>query len=781
MRETTERDVRHVWPGVWGASRAAYGSRALLLVAFVFVLRLLVPAVTQAYATIEGPPVFSSGSIGRVFEQVSPADTNGNEAGFGTSPYDVGALSHYGLASPDGGAVLFEGTGPMGESPWGASQWFVATRSASCADSGASPDTQWCTRAIAPRAQQSLGEQNGLIAAKPQTVDASSDLSQAMIEPASRDTLAPGAEAGCPSGHTRLYLAGSDPFVAATLLETPEVESPVVSCSKFSGGVPAGGSPDFSTVYFTYPGTLLPEDASRAPHSGAGVNVEAWGFYEYRDGVLREGGVLPGGQLDAFGAVPAASGHGRSRVGSEVSESGERAFFVSPDPASCEPSGQNDCATDPPELYVRESGERTVLVSQDVLAGGGPAPAGVAQMPNPTRQLGAPFDRSYVFASSDGSHAVFQSTGCLTGGALSGGVCGGEVKTYDFDVETGVLSYLAGVSGEIVASDRDGSVFAFVRPEAGGEPAELDLWTGSGVAAVARLVEPSGVPEARFSSDGGVLVFSTASTLSGSFNSGGFEQVYRYDLASNGLGCVSCAPAGVTPRGNSWFSDLHTGEAAQGGGEAEPVVGTVDERGVSADGEVIFFDSPDPLVAGDTNTDSPELPLEEEGLAPQGRDVYEWDDGVVSLVSGGKSARNSFLLDNSENGDDVFFTSDESLAAGADPDGGYVVYDARLPEPGEGTAATVTGCEGSGCQGEPRTQPGVRAGGTALLSGLGNPPVEPVSVPAVEKTAAQLRAEKLAKALKSCGWDRRRAKRVACEKLARKRYGAVKASIKRGA
>ena len=81
--------------------------------------------------------------------------------------------------------------------------------------------------------------------------------------------------------------------------------------------------------------------------------------------MLSEAGVLPDGSLDQFGAVPAASLHGRAITGNQVSADGLRAFFVSPDPASC--GNGNDCAVDPPELYVRENGEKTVLVSQDTL------------------------------------------------------------------------------------------------------------------------------------------------------------------------------------------------------------------------------------------------------------------------------------------------------------------------------------------------------------------------------------------------------------------------------
>ncbi len=114
---------------------ARFTIRALFAALFfsgaVAAVGVVVPASVGAYATIEGPPVFSSAPglpDGRVYEQVSPANKNGNEAGADTESALVGVRNHYGYVSPDGDAVLFEGTGPMGESPWGDSEWFVRGR-----------------------------------------------------------------------------------------------------------------------------------------------------------------------------------------------------------------------------------------------------------------------------------------------------------------------------------------------------------------------------------------------------------------------------------------------------------------------------------------------------------------------------------------------------------------------------------------------------------------------------------------------------------------------------
>lgn len=720
---------------------ARFTIRALLAALFftgvIAAVGVVVPAGAGAFASIEGPPVFSSAPglpDGRVYEQVSPANKHGNEAGAGTDPFFTGARNHYGYASQNGEAVLFEGTGPMGESPWGDSVYFVASKNAN--------GSGWSTRALQPRgikAEPLLYSKNDYY------LDPSLDLSHAMVEPAGSDPLA--VESECAGGiSTGVYLLGSDPFIPGTWLErpSPELSDPIEVCADGAqGGAPVGGSPDFSTVYFAHAGTLLPEDAPRAPHAGA----EAWGLYEYKEGALAEAGVLPDGSISAFGAIAAASGHGHNRIGDQVSQDGKTLFFVSPDPASCEPNGHNDCSTDPPELYARVNGSSTLLASMDALppnGGGTPAagPNAILRMPNPTSQTGTTnLDGSYVFASPDGSQAFFQSEDALTEAAEQAAP-GPEAKTYDFDVDTDTVTYLPGVSGEILATDETGSRMVFLRPAEGGKPPELDLWTagnesGGTVTPIVRLSRAGSIPETRISNDGSGVVFQTEQNLSGTFNSGGFEEIYRYSVPTNTLGCISCAPAGVTPRRSASMSTLYANENDLGGEVYEKAPDFIDERAISANGQRIFFESPDPLVPQDVNTNSPSVPVNETEYKPQGEDVYEWENGVVYLISTGTSTRDSYLLDSSESGDDVFFATAQSLVPG-DTDGGYDVYDARVPRPGEGVRAVGMPCEGSVCQGPPDVPSPLAAPASATFSGLGNPPPE-VAPPASGQATSKVR------------------------------------------
>jgi hypothetical protein len=700
----------------------------------------LLPQAASAYATIEGPPLFSSAPglpDGRVYEQVSPVDKNGNQAGASTQIQEaLPGFRRYSLAAANGNSVLFEGTGALGETDTAESQYYVATKNKEAVG--------WSTRAVMPRPLQS-GAVVEAASAEPQVFDPSADLTHALVA-SSFDTLAPvpAAANGKDCGDL-MYLTGSDPFVAGTWLERPSpgLADPAVICNEGEGegGAPVGGTSDFSTAYFTYPGTFLSEDASRTPHAKRKdpefEGVEAWGFYEDREGVLHNAGMLPDGSFDPFGAVPADSGRGRALYGNEVSTqdspdgapAGSRAFFVSPDPASCaQVLGTNNCAVDPPELYVRESGEKSVLVSRDTLlpdVGGLPAaaPDGPLQMLNSTEHFaGVGQDPgSYVFASPDGSQAFFQSTEDLTEAAKDASA-GSEAKTYDFDVETGVLTYLPGVVGQILDTDADGDSLAFLRPETEHNPQELDQWSagpaGGSVTSVTSLPD-AGVTEARMSSDGSILVFITASSLSNTFNSGGFEQIYRYDSVTNTLGCVSCAPAGVTPAGGALISQQLLGSFEKG---------VIDKRGISTNGGRVFFQTQTPLVPQDTNTNSPEVEVREDEYEKQGMDVYEWENGVVYLISSGKSLRDSYLLDSSENGDDVFFATMEGLVP-SDTDGAYDVYDARVPQPGDNPPPAAVPCEGSVCQGPPRVPSPLAASASSTFNGLGNPVPEPTAVP----------------------------------------------------
>lgn len=164
--------------------------------------------------------------------------------------------------------------------------------------------------------------------------------------------------------------------------------------------------------------------------------------------------------------------------------------------------------------------------------------------------------------------------------------------------------------------------------------------------------------------------------------------------------CASCNPTGERPKGSASIP----GTVANGSTLAYR------PRALSSSGDRVFFDTADRLAIGDTDNRP---------------DVYEWEaagegtctepEGCVGLVSGGRSSGGRFL-DASTAGDDVFFTTEESLV-GSDP-GALDVYDYRagggFPE-----APKPIACNGDACQPLP-SAPEDPSPGT-LVPHAGNP------------------------------------------------------------
>jgi hypothetical protein len=155
-------------------------------------------------------------------------------------------------------------------------------------------------------------------------------------------------------------------------------------------------------------------------------------------------------------------------------------------------------------------------------------------------------------------------------------------------------------------------------------------------------------------------------------------------------------------------------------------------RGVSTDGSRVFIDTPDPLAPQDSNT----RPLEvhqggEPAYKEYGRDVYEWENGRIFLISTGTSGHNSYLGDVSANGNDAFFSTSQGLAPG-DADEAYDVYDARIPRPGDHAPPPAAACEGDVCQGPPSVPALLGAPASATFNGLGNPAPQSAATPAAK-------------------------------------------------
>ena len=386
-----------------------------------------------------------------------------------------------------------------------------------------------------------------------------------------------------------------------------------------------------------------------------------------------------------------------------------------------------------------------------------------------------------IGASEDGSYVYFVSDGKLTPEAVHG-TCVGEIPAagsscnlyLDHDGETKLVAVL---SGDDV-------------PDWGQNNIGENGFSGRGLMMMTARVSPDGRRLA-FMSDRSLTGYDNHDASSGKPD----QEVYLYDAPAGAgegtLTCTSCNPTGGRPHGveyahvnlqltggfeNTWHEDQWL--AASLPGWTTPLY---QSRYLSNSGR-LFFDSADALVPQDTNNTEdvyeyeppkgPETPASDTCTA-QSSTYSRLSGGCVALISSGTSREESGFLDASENGNDVFFLTPAKLSS-RDTDTALDVYDAHAcsasspcsppPEP------EPPACVGDACQG-PGGAPEDPTPGSLTFQGPGN--LAPLA--AKPKTAAQIKAERLTKALKLCRKDRSKKKRAACEKQARKRYGASKA------
>jgi hypothetical protein len=286
-------------------------------------------------------------------------------------------------------------------------------------------------------------------------------------------------------------------------------------------------------------------------------------------------------------------------------------------------------------------------------------------------------------SSTDGSYVYFAANGVLADGASPGDCPLHSCNLYVY--HDGVTTFIGEIFGRWNWS-----------PQA--------LRSGAGEYKTSRV-----------SADGSTVLFSSS------------EGLIRYRYGKPGVLCVSCNPTGVPSLHAPSLSSI---EPLSGFLNANP--GGVLLRNLSADGNRVFFETPDALVLGDTNGDEG---CPTTNRAPVCQDVYEWeakgagsceseeeDGGCLYLISTGKSKEPSFLADASANGNDVFFFTREHLSS-VDKDSFLDVYDAKV---GGGLASQNQSpppppCEGEACKDGANLGPESGSPVTPLFSGPGNP------------------------------------------------------------
>jgi hypothetical protein len=502
-----------------------------------------------------------------------------------------------------------------------------------------------------------------------------------------------------------------------------------------------------------------------------------WSEDEFKLVNVNSKGVL----LNLCGAVLGQS-HVPGNRHNAVSSDGSKIVFTSPDPyGGC----WNGGVVNAPQLYMR-SGQGTTELSR------------------PERGVSDPTGRhlvKYVGASEDGSRVFFVTQTELT--KDDAGIHDREL--YEYDTETAKLTRIsAGESGKAAAGvstvpaiaasgtavyfTASGRLTSGAFPSASGEQVYLYRYdTATGGTVYVATVDERDYPSGTLSGwgaekeialgpghdwyttpDGRYLLFATTNeipsvgystvavgpndcpALGGIAPNGHCAEVYRYDAQTGDVICISCDPSGAAPVSNASF-------AADAGSSVDPAAGPV--RAVSDDGSYVFFDTGDALVPQDGN-----------GTL----DVYEWHNGVVSLVSSGVDAAPSFFLGASSDGHDVFLGTHARLVP-QDTDYAGDIYDARVCEaekddpcikPPTGETAQ---CEGDACQ-NPPPSPIDATPGSLTFSGAGNATQRVRAQAAPRRRAKPTSTRRLAKALASCRKRHNKTQRKKCEARARKRY-----------
>jgi NHL repeat len=186
-------------------------------------------------------------------------------------------------------------------------------------------------------------------------------------------------------------------------------------------------------------------------------------------------------------------------------------------------------------------------------------------------------------------------------------------------------------------------------------------------------------------------------------------QAFLYEADDGELSCASCNPSGSRPLGPTVVPGWRNGFEGP--------------RFLSDDGQRLFFQSFDAILRADENGKGDVYEFERTGSGSCSEADSNFDPsagGCHYLVSSGKSEDESYLVDASADGRDVFFSTRERLV-GWDENDNFDIYDLRegggFPEP----PPVPPVCDGEGCKApSPPVPPANPAPASAGFQGPGN-------------------------------------------------------------
>jgi hypothetical protein len=313
-------------------------------------------------------------------------------------------------------------------------------------------------------------------------------------------------------------------------------------------------------------------------------------------------------------------------------------------------------------VYLREDGQvRAISVSH---IPGDPATVRAAQF------LGTGKNGRFAFFASKGAALTSDAPGTL-----------GDVYRYDADSDE--LEYLGAQAGSgfllegiFGVSDDGGTIYFETSAQ------RIEVWRDGALNDIAPSIFGVALGNGFLSPNGRYFAFS--------FNPAADLTVYLYDAETGEVSCVSCLSDGSPAPGTL--------------PEAERFINNRTPQAVDDSGR-LFFDTKARLVAADVNGES---------------DVYVYQDGRASLISPGNAPFEARFADMSEDGSDVFFTTNQKLV-GQDNNESPDIYDART---GGGLASQSPPppqeCLRDDCKATPNAGPELPFGGSEALSGPGN-------------------------------------------------------------